>query len=68
MALHDHFPLLAGLALMTVGLTLYVSPELWWPAHVYWLAILITLISRGAGAISIDALLHTLYRREQTMP
>ena len=55
------------LAFMPVGLTLYVTPALFWPTYVYWLAILLTLVSLGGGAISIDAILHALYRREQTI-
>ena len=58
---------LAALALMTMGLALYVTPALFWPTYVYWLAILLTLISLGGGVISIDAILHALYLREQTI-
>jgi hypothetical protein len=50
---------------MTALLALTVAPALWWSTHVYWIAILLTLISLGAGTISIDALIRTLYRREQ---
>jgi putative oxidoreductase len=53
-----------ALLIMTVLLALYVAPALWWSAHVYWIAILLVLISLGPGAVSIDALLRTLYRRE----
>ncbi len=53
-----------ALAFMTAGLALYVAPALWWPTYVYWLAILLTLVSLGAGTISIDAALRALYRRE----
>jgi len=56
-----------ALALMTMGLALYVTPALFWPTYVYWLAILLTLISLGGGVISIDAILHALYLREQTI-
>jgi hypothetical protein len=52
---------------MTMGLALYVTPALFWPTYVYWLAILLTLISLGGGVISIDAILHALYLREQTI-
>jgi putative oxidoreductase len=53
-----------ALAVGTIALALYVTPALWWGAYVYWLVILLTLVSIGGGAISIDALLRTLYRRE----
>lgn len=56
-----------ALALMTVGLALHGTPALFWPAYVYWLAILLTLVSLGGGVISIDAILHALYLREQTI-
>jgi putative oxidoreductase len=54
-----------ALAIMTLGLAIYVAPELWWSAYVYWTAILLTLVSLGGGAISMDALTRALYRREQ---
>jgi putative oxidoreductase len=53
-----------ALLIITVLLALYVAPALWWPTQVYWAAILLTLVSLGPGAISIDALVRTLYRRE----
>jgi hypothetical protein len=53
----------AGLRLRFGGLT----PALFWPTYVYWLAILLTLVSLGGGVISIDAILGALYRREQTI-
>jgi putative oxidoreductase len=56
-----------ALALMAVGLALYVTSALFWPAYVYWLAISLTLVSLGGGVISIDAILGALYRREQTI-
>ena len=34
-----------------------------WPAHVYWAAILLVLMTVGPGAISIDALIRAIYRR-----
>ena len=54
-----------GLLLMTLLLQVYVSPQLWWSSHVYWICILAVLVSLGPGAISFDALLRYLYRREQ---
>ncbi len=58
---------LAALALlaMTVLLQVYVAPAMWWPAHVYWVAILLVLITVGPGAISIDALIRAIYRWER---
>ena len=56
---------LSALALlaMTVLLQVYVMPGMLWPAHVYWAAILLVLMTVGPGAISIDALIRTVYRR-----
>jgi putative oxidoreductase len=54
-----------GLLVMTVLLQLYVMPTMWWPAHVYWIAILLVLMTVGPGALSIDALIRVLYRRDQ---
>jgi putative oxidoreductase len=51
--------------IITMLIALLAAPALWWPVHVYWIAILLPLISLGPGAVSIDALLRTLYRREQ---
>ena len=51
------------LLVMTVLIQVYVMPELWWSTHVYWVAILMVLMSVGPGAISIDALIRYLYER-----
>src|SRR5207244_4994052 len=47
-----------GLLVVTVMIQLYVMPELWWSTHVYWVAILMVLMSVGPGVVSIDALLR----------
>lgn len=39
---------------LTVLLNLQVMPHMLWSAHVYWLALLLVLVSQGAGAISLD--------------
>jgi putative oxidoreductase len=56
---------LAALALlaMTVLLQVYVMPGMLWSAHVYWAAILLVLMTVGPGAISVDAMIRTIYRR-----
>jgi putative oxidoreductase len=54
-----------GLLIITVLLQLYVMPTMWWPAHVYWIAILLVLMTAGPGALSIDAVIRVLYRRDQ---
>lgn len=54
---------IAGLLLliMTVVLQIYVAPEALWTTHVYWGAILLTLMTCGAGEISVDRLIRYLY-------
>jgi putative oxidoreductase len=52
-----------GLLAMTMLLQVYVTPAMWWPEHVYWVSILLVLITVGPGAISIDALIRTIYRQ-----
>ena len=54
-----------GLLAMTVLLQVYVVPGMWWPAHVYWVSILLVLIVLGPGAFSIDALIRWIYRRDR---
>jgi putative oxidoreductase len=56
---------LAALALlvMTVLLTVYVTPDALWTTHAYWIAILLTLMTVGPGAISIDAGIRSVYER-----
>jgi putative oxidoreductase len=52
-----------GLLIMTVMIQLYVMPELWWVTHIYWVAILMVLMSVGPGAVSADALIRFLHER-----
>jgi putative oxidoreductase len=50
----------ASLALfaMTALISFYVTPDLLWTTHIYWLSILLVLISLGPGALSLDALIR----------
>jgi putative oxidoreductase len=50
-----------ALLVMTGLMAFYVMPEAFWPTHVYWVAILMVLISVGPGVISIDALIRYVY-------
>ncbi len=52
-----------GLLIMTALIQLYVLPEALWTVHVYWAAILLVLISRGPGQISIDHIIRFIARR-----
>jgi putative oxidoreductase len=55
----------AGLVALTMLLQIYVAPAMWWPLHVYWVSILLVLVLFGPGAISIDASIRTIYRRDR---
>jgi hypothetical protein len=44
---------------MTAVIQLFVYPEAW-PTHLQWAAMMLVLLSRGAGKLSLD---HLLWRR-----
>ena len=48
---------------MTLVIQLFVYPEAWWPVHSLWAALALVLIVRGAGMVSLDALLAARPRR-----
>jgi putative oxidoreductase len=52
-----------ALLVMTVLVQVYVAPEALWTAHIYLFAILMVLMSVGPGAISLDAVIRTVYQR-----
>ena len=52
-----------GLLIMTALIQLYVLPDALWTAHVYWGAILLVLLSRGPGQISVDHIIRFIARR-----
>lgn len=45
-----------GLLGMTMVIQVFVYPEAWWPVHSLWAALVLVLIVRGAGALSLDTL------------
>jgi putative oxidoreductase len=51
------------LLIVTVLSQLYIAPEALWTQHVYWLVILLVLITSGGGAISLDRLIRRLYQK-----
>ena len=55
----------AGLLALTMLLQIYIAPAMRWPLQVYWVSILLVLALFGPGAISIDALIRTIYRRDR---
>lgn len=50
-----------GLLVMTMVIQLFVFPD-GWPDHILWVALLVQIISRGPGAISID---HLIWNRAE---
>ena len=52
-----------GLLLIVALLHLYVTPGALWTAHVYWAAILLVLMTRGPGELSIDHIIRYVTRR-----
>jgi putative oxidoreductase len=48
---------------MTAVIEIFVYPQAW-PTHIQWAAMLLMLLSRGAGALSID---HLLWRQFGTL-
>ncbi len=44
----------AGLLIMTMVIQFFVFPEAWWPVHIIWTALALTLITMGPGTFSID--------------
>ncbi|MGD0025745.1 MAG: DoxX family protein [Xanthobacteraceae bacterium] len=51
------------LLIVTVLLQVYVAPEALWTTHVYWGAMLLVLMTCGAGEISLDRLIRYLYQK-----
>ena len=52
-----------GLLVMTALIQIYVMPQALWTLHIYWAAILLVLLARGAGQISIDHIIRVIARR-----
>ncbi len=50
-----------GLLFMTAVIELFIFPD-GWPDHILWTGLLLQIIARGPGAISLD---HLVWQREQ---
>ena len=55
-----------SLLILTVLTVIYVAPAELWTTYVYWIAILLVLLSVGPGALSFDALIRFIYQRDKT--
>ena len=53
-----------GLLFMTMVIQLFVYPS-GWPDHILWIAILLTITTRGPGVISLD---HVLWTHSSALP
>jgi putative oxidoreductase len=50
-----------GLMVMTLVIQVFVYPE-GWPEHILWFALLLLIVARGPGALSLD---HLIWSRAQ---
>lgn len=48
----------SGFIAMTAVIQLFVYPEEWWTQHGFWVALLLFVVVRGPGPISVDGLLR----------
>ena len=49
---------------MTAVIEVFVYPQAW-PTHIQWAAMLLVLLCRGAGSLSLDALIQRIWVRSQ---
>lgn len=63
------FTRLSALALlaMTLVIQIFVYPEAWWPTHIMWVAIALSLVVNGPGRISLDALAGYRARKDAAL-
>jgi putative oxidoreductase len=52
-----------GLLIITATIQIFVLPGALWSVHVYWAAILLVLVSLGAGQISVDYIIRLIAKR-----
>jgi putative oxidoreductase len=52
-----------GLLIMTAVISIYILPEVLWSTHIFWFAVLMVLLSQGAGQISLDRAIRFIARR-----
>jgi putative oxidoreductase len=52
-----------GLLIMTAMISIFVMPQAFLTTQIFWAAILLVIISRGAGAISVDNIVRKIARR-----
>lgn len=52
-----------ALIFLVIFIDQYLEPGTFWSLHIYWYAILLVLMSCGAGIVSVDYLIRRLYDR-----
>lgn len=52
---------------MTAVIEIFVYPEAW-PTHLQWMAMMLVLLCRGAGTVSLDHLVHRWMVRRYSLP
>ena len=52
-----------GMLDLTALFQLYLMPEALWTTHIYWAAMLLVLVSRGPGQISVDHIIRFIAKR-----
>ncbi len=52
-----------GLLILTAMISFFVMPQALFTTHIFWAAILMVLVSRGPGQISIDHIIRSIARR-----
>jgi putative oxidoreductase len=53
----------AVLFAMTVLMQIYAAPDAFWTLHVYWLSIMLVLLTCGPGDVSIDRIIRYFYEK-----
>jgi putative oxidoreductase len=51
------------LLIMTIAIQVFAAPAALWSLHIYWISILLVLISLGPGLVSVDHLIRHLYEK-----
>jgi putative oxidoreductase len=54
-----------------IGMTLFIQTFVYptsWPDHLVWIALLVLLLSRGPGVVSLDALIARIFLNNRQMP
>ena len=56
------------LLVMVLVAQVFIFPNLWWSLHAYWIGLLLVLMTRGAGHISLDGFFGLFRRKPKPLP